>query len=329
MNTIVKMKFGSHLYGTSTPQSDTDYKGVALPTWEQVALGKIPKHMEHTSTGAANSKNTADDIDTEIFSIHEFIKLALEGQTVALDMLHAPLSMVSGYNYLWRYIVLHKDKFYTKNSSAFVGYARKQAAKYGVKGSRLRAAEDFILWLKEYPVDMRLADAIADVPFQTREHVQFEQGKNGIWQYVVCGKALQVTCTIGYCLPVIERYYTAYGDRARKAANDEGIDWKAVSHAIRAACQIKELLVFKRITFPRPEAALLLDIKNGKIPYRIIGKMLDDLIDEVEVLTAESDLPEKPDVKFWNDFLLKVVHDIKMFHDKNAEDYKLYPKLVI
>jgi predicted nucleotidyltransferase len=28
MNVIVKMKFGSHLYGTSTPLSDTDYKAV-------------------------------------------------------------------------------------------------------------------------------------------------------------------------------------------------------------------------------------------------------------------------------------------------------------
>ena len=43
MNLIVKMVFGSHLYGTNTPQSDKDFKGVFMPTNEQIYLGKIPK----------------------------------------------------------------------------------------------------------------------------------------------------------------------------------------------------------------------------------------------------------------------------------------------
>jgi len=38
---IVKMAFGSHLYGTSTPESVLDYKGVFLPSKEQVLLGQI------------------------------------------------------------------------------------------------------------------------------------------------------------------------------------------------------------------------------------------------------------------------------------------------
>lgn len=121
---------------------------------------------------------------------------------------------------------------------------------------------------------------------------------------------MQVTCTIGYCIPIIENYYKNYGDRARKAAMDEGIDWKAISHAVRAAYQIKELLLCKTITFPRPEAKLLTDIKTGKLSYAIVGPMLDALIDEVEVLAANSDLPDKPDTKFWDEFLLDVVADI-------------------
>jgi len=40
---VVHMIFGSHLYGTNTPDSDTDYKGIFLPSREQVFLGKIPK----------------------------------------------------------------------------------------------------------------------------------------------------------------------------------------------------------------------------------------------------------------------------------------------
>lgn len=183
MNIIMKCKFGSHLYGTSTPQSDTDYKGVALPTWEQIALGRIPKHMEHSSTGIAHAKNTAEDVDTEIFSIHEFIKLALEGQTIALDMLHAPLSMLEECDGLWKDIIENRAKFYTNKSHAFVEYARKQAAKYGVKGSRLSDAKRVLEWLHEHPKDTRLHEV--DSTFPVGEHIHKELSKGGITQYTV------------------------------------------------------------------------------------------------------------------------------------------------
>lgn len=86
---IVNMLFGSHLYGTNTLNSDKDYKGVFFPTKDQILLGNIPKSFNETS-GDNFSKNTIEDVDIELFSLHQFIKLACEGQTVALDMLHAP-----------------------------------------------------------------------------------------------------------------------------------------------------------------------------------------------------------------------------------------------
>lgn len=93
MKIIVKMKFGAHLYGTATIKSDVDYKGVFLPAKEEVLLGKIPKCLNFSS-GDSESKNTSNDIDIEFYSLHYFIKLAREGQTVALDMLHAPDSAI-------------------------------------------------------------------------------------------------------------------------------------------------------------------------------------------------------------------------------------------
>jgi predicted nucleotidyltransferase len=145
---IVRMEFGSTLYGTSTPSSDTDYKGVYLVPLNNVLLGKVPKSKSN-NTGNDSSKNTADDIDIEIYSLHYFIKLACEGQTVALDMLHAPLDFVEHYTDEWKFIVDNRDKFYTKNLKAFVGYARKQAAKYSCRGSRLNTIDQVLKILKE------------------------------------------------------------------------------------------------------------------------------------------------------------------------------------
>jgi predicted nucleotidyltransferase len=42
-NLICETVFGSHLYGTSTEQSDRDYKGIFLPSAQDILLGRIPK----------------------------------------------------------------------------------------------------------------------------------------------------------------------------------------------------------------------------------------------------------------------------------------------
>lgn len=77
-----------------------------------------------------------DDVDVEIYSLHYFIHLACQGETVALDMLHAPDEMIEVSSPLWEEIVKLRDRFYTKNLRAFIGYARRQAAKYGINGTR-------------------------------------------------------------------------------------------------------------------------------------------------------------------------------------------------
>ena len=57
MNTIVKLVFGSRLYGTSTPESDKDFKGVFLPSREEILLGKIPKSLtEKTKKDSTEKK---------------------------------------------------------------------------------------------------------------------------------------------------------------------------------------------------------------------------------------------------------------------------------
>jgi len=70
MNIIVKMKFGSHLYGTDSEDSDLDYKGVFLPSKGEILLGRIPKSYSNSTKKGNEERNTSDDIDTEIYSLH-------------------------------------------------------------------------------------------------------------------------------------------------------------------------------------------------------------------------------------------------------------------
>jgi predicted nucleotidyltransferase len=139
---IVQMYHGSHLYGTNTPESDVDFKGVALAETYDVLLGRIPKVIESKSPRKGDGeKNQAGDVDLQVFSLHQFMHLALKGETVAVDMLHAPQSKCQIWTDIWEELRRNRHLFYTRSMKSLVGYARSQAAKYGLRGSRLAAAK--------------------------------------------------------------------------------------------------------------------------------------------------------------------------------------------
>ena len=303
---IVKMKFGSHLYGTDTPASDLDLKGVFLPSKEEILLGNIPRSYSF-STGTNGLKNNPGDMDVELYSLHYFIKLACEGQTVALDMLHAPDAMIVESSDVWVSIVSERHRFYSKNLKSFINYARRQASKYGIKGSRLNAAATVLALLKSEDPANKLRIIWDKLP--RMEHC-YEAGRdpNGIRQYQICGKMFQETTSIGYMIPVLEKFHDEYGARARFAAENRNVDWKAVSHALRAAIQVKQIVTQNTITFPLEEAPFLLQVKEGKLDYMAeVAPVLESLMEEVEELVSKSELPEKADVAYWNRFICDTI----------------------
>jgi predicted nucleotidyltransferase len=306
MRIIVKMKFGAHLYGTATSDSDLDYKGIFLPTKEQLLLGCVPKSHNY-STGKDYSRNTKNDVDTELYSLHYFIKLACAGQTVAMDMLHAPDSMILKKSKIWEEIVKNKQKFYTKNLKSFIDYARRQASKYGIKGSRINAALQVLEILKKEDPSKKMKEVWSRLP-RIEHCYDVAPDPNGMRQYQVCGKSFQESAAIGYVLPIIEKFYDDYGRRARLAAENRNIDWKAVSHALRAAFQTKEILTESTINFPLRNADFLRKVKQGKLDYLSeVGPLLETLMEEVESLSLTSSLPEAVDRKFWDKYICETL----------------------
>ena len=309
-NLLFVTKFGSHLYGTDTPESDLDYKGVYMPSIKQICLGTIKNSINNNRKKSEGERNAVGDVDFELYSLHYFLHLACEGETAALDMLHAEKSndcvyLTSG---IWDAIQAQRTKFYTRNLKAFIGYARKQAAKYGIKGSRLAAAKGVLdlLW-KQDDKEAKLGGIWHELP--ENEHARhIADNPNGINQYQICGKILQSTQTVGYTTEILTRFYNNYGDRALKAERNEGIDWKAVSHALRAAYQLREILVDGTITYPLVQANFLRNVKLGKLHYKNeVADILEDLMAEIEILSEKSTLPETVDHDYWDQFLMEAV----------------------
>lgn len=312
MRKIVYMKFGSHLYGTDTPQSDVDFKGVYMPTKREIYLADFKRSIS-SSTGKKDEKNQAGDIDDEIFSLHRFIELACEGQTVALDMLHAPDNMIITSSDIWREIVANRDKFYTKNLKSFVGYCRRQAAKYGIKGSRLNAAQLVIDYLKNMDESVKMAHVWDSLP--KSEHIEYlppnDKDTNNCRIYQVCGKKFLETVKVHTVVKSLESFKASYGQRAALAAKNEGIDWKALSHAMRAAYQLEEIYLNGTITFPLKNAEYIKLVKLGKLDYLSeVAPKLELLMDETERLSESCELPDKVDKKFWDDFTYKAVESL-------------------
>ena len=74
---VCRMVHGSGLYGTSTPDSDQDFKGIRLSSWEEIALGKIPKqYLTHVKLGMYDCKIVAPVLEDLIDEIKELMAVS-------------------------------------------------------------------------------------------------------------------------------------------------------------------------------------------------------------------------------------------------------------
>jgi predicted nucleotidyltransferase len=74
-----------------------------------------------------------------------------------------------------------------------------------------------------------------------------------------------------------------------------GYDTKAAMHGLRLLYECLELMAHRRITLPRPEKDLLIEIRSGEWPLERVLSHVRKLAKEVEEAVASSSLPEKVD----------------------------------
>lgn len=320
MRKLVTIKFGSHLYGTSTPASDLDLKSVYVPSADAILLQRVKGSITNQRAKNASEKNYAGEVDEESYSLQRFLSLAAEGQTVALDILFAPeWSMAEPPSGEWREVIASRPKLLTKKSAAFVGYCRQQANKYGIKGSRVAAARSALAMLDagvtEFGTTAKLHEMTARIggAVSKTEHMSIDQieqvGGQIINYWNVCGRKLQFTATIKHARDVVSGLVDEYGKRSIQAESQEGVDWKALSHAVRVGTQALELLGTGHVTFPLPNAAHVMDVKLGKLPYQEVSAEIEELLERVEAAALVSVLPTEPDKEWIDGFVTDVYRE--------------------
>lgn len=322
MKILVKAIAGSRLFGTDTENSDTDFKGVYLPEYKEILLGTAKQSISK-STNKGDTKNNKDDVDCEYYSFAKFMKMLQEGQTVALELLFTPDEFIVESSPLWSEIVEMRDLFLHRGVTAFIGYARSQANKYGIKGSRMASIKKVIELLNDSkPIFDRLFYHWEDLLKLSETDdfinlIEIPVNKNMCNQLVphleVCSRKFDRFCRIEYVLEILNKIYNSYGDRSKQAESNSGIDWKAVSHALRVCYQGIELLTDHHITLPLPDdvSQYLLKVKNGELDFKSeVQPELEEKMRELEYAKKYSMLPEKLNNDDINDLIVDVYEGI-------------------
>ena len=165
---IYLSQYGSHLYGLNTENSDLDFRGVYIPTLDDIILHKdkdeINEELEigieptvlNFNDGTQALRVRQVKVDVKIFSLQKFIQLCSKADTNALDLL---FSIDTPADHTWQYKGLVKNvpeemkyplRYIHENRNKLINtdrlespitYAFKQATKYGLKGERLKVLE--------------------------------------------------------------------------------------------------------------------------------------------------------------------------------------------
>lgn len=262
---IFEAVVGSQLYGIATPTSDIDYRGVCIEDAQDI-YGLTPM-----------SKPYEDDAqDRTIYGLKQFAELALGSNPNIVEMFFADKNIVINPQdrRVWNMILEHQFDFISKKvTKTFIGYVVSQR-------KRMDTHHDWMTGkppVKPVPEDYGMIYDSDGTPRWTdnNAHQAYDNRLKDYQSYAT--------------------WLANRNEKRHKLEKDYGYDTKHGSHIVRLLAQVKELHLTGMITFPRPEARLLLNIRNGGWTYNYLIDWMTSEIDTIEnFIHPKSVLPEKP-----------------------------------
>lgn len=278
--------FGSVLYGTNSEKSDCDLKGVFVPSVASLVKGTVSHHYRFSS-GANDSKNSAEDVDIELWSLQKWLNMLAAGDTGALDLLFSVYAKhvkpLVNENFLGEFYSKPSTLFDVTNSKSYIGYAYGQAKKYGLKGSRMGLLKDVREYLEERLVSVDMEHVRAGEYFEElvkkfghESYCFMKESKNPNEPKMLflLGKGFCSAIKMAEMVQRLETEFNKYGQRVKEAANNENVDWKALSHALRCLLQVEEVLDTGFVQYPLKDAELLKAVKFAKYSWAEVEQML-------------------------------------------------------
>lgn len=296
------VRFGSALYGLSTGNSDEDYACVYLPeAREQLLYGyeSPPVSFDFATKADEHAKNSADDVDIRFLSLQKLLRGLAATEIAAIDILYSftnreAILLDGGFE---KVFARRKELLNLGSIKPFVDYGLGQIKKYGLKGTSLGIAASILKALdnEELLKKKKLGDIFEShirphLPEDKRQFWNVEQiptahGREDTLKALRLFDALHpFTITAADFRNRVRGFYNKYGERAKRALENSGIDWKAASHAMRGLLLCKSLLERGDFSYPfsGEDRALLLSVKQGRIPWSEYEKIFLAALSDVE-----------------------------------------------
>jgi hypothetical protein len=298
---------GSYLYGTNLETSDHDYKAVYIPTLKSILTGKVKKTLSLTTGG--DGKNTSEDIDIEVFSLDQYLRLLSQGQTNALEMLFIKNALITSN--IWKDLCKDGYKFANMNAGAFVGYCKAQAYRYGNKGNRLSTIEKVLEVCQTldqdehiYRYEYHWTALIKDLPNIQKIMIEIRRGHPDLKPALdICGRKFAFSDRVKSMTDSLIKLKDTYGSRSKSAKADGGVDYKALMHAVRIIDEAIELAIYGELDFPRSGADLYKDIRQKKIPFDEISNLIESKMETFDQIKKSE---VKPDLEAIDQFVFDV-----------------------
>lgn len=261
---------GSHLYGTVTNTSDIDLRGYVVPEFRNLIGVDRFKCQEFSGE------------DTKIYSLKYYLELILSGDPLLTESLFIPDNKILRKNFIYDEILVLKEDLISSNIySRILGYSKSEWRKaMGLK----------------YEVDKRTKtedESINDI--RNLFHPEKED-MDLIIEVLFKNKKRELVTSI-----------PSVGARRREEYEKYGYCVKSASHSVRLVGELLELITTGSITFPRPNADLLREIKTGKCKKEKADNIYRELVKEVEEAKDKSVLRDKPNRnKVW-EFYSRVI----------------------
>lgn len=295
-NLILKVRVGSHLYGTSTPESDEDFVGIFVPDAKHLlGLNSIPKGEVDLGVKSkdADGKNTKDAIDFKAYTLEKFARLALDNNPNVLEILFVnPDDVLFATDIGYQLLNLRHEFLSTRIKHRFLGYAFSQKHKMVIKlenYEKLLEAVDYI----DHSTDKQFLLDIEHHPIFVRKK-----------DHVTIGDVnMPVTVTIKKAKKMLAARLAKFGSR-QELVSKYGYDVKFAMNLIRLLKEGQELLSTGDLKFPLQSRPLLSDIRHGKYSMSEVLSLADVIEKEVEGLYNITKLPHSPNRELVEKFVI-------------------------
>lgn len=272
---------GSRLYGVSTPDSDTDYRGfVAEPLSYLIGMDRF-------------EQKEYEDCDKVVYGLKKFFTILKMGNTNCLESLFANeylfLSPIGSRVLEKRNLFVSKNYYRSIRGFALSEWRKARAVNLAMAYADKDEEDIFVKLSGRYQLKRFEINDIMDIIFTNREGD-----------------------------PRKEESSTRFlGEKRKISVDKHGFSVKNAYHAIRLLDQGIELMKTGSITFPRHNASELRDIRNGNVSIEDLEKRYHSLNEELQKAAEASKLPSKPNSEEINELYLKIVQDI--VQDKYAK----------